>query len=428
MNITDETETLLWAMRPAIDLSHLRGPLPSSISDLAPEKRPFRPATHLILDSFFVATETVNQARALERVAHRGVPIELDLPGEDDRARLFGSPALALAQRRIAETLNGRVPAAVIDSFENQLYKVVVALSIYRGFDLSRFSGVLVSTQHSPIMRALFIAAEEQGVPVIYVPHAPVAVNSAYRDLPVAYAGLRGPGEVEFYARELAVPRTQLDIVGNLGSDVLSAPMPSIDPASPGVVALSPHPAETIRRVFAAVSSPQLGATTVAPHPRSDLPEVQALMPSGWRIDTEHRTLDLLHTGVPFMFQLSSGVAWESAALGIPTATIRLDESPVNYPFLDDEAVFPSVFTPADAAAFVADARAGRIDRAALRKHAVHWCALDGASAAAELERVLAHVATGGAQAHARRLHDGWAAGGAALAYSSIAHTPVAPS
>ncbi|MBO1900592.1 hypothetical protein J4H92_01350 [Leucobacter weissii] len=428
MRASTEAETLLWCMRPPLDLLHLRGPLPEKIAALRPEERPFRPATHSRFRSHLVVTETVNQARALERlIAAEAEALPIEAPSEAARAPVLDAKAVSAAQRRMLHAISRRpgeaVSAGVSDSLVNQLYKVALALDLYRGMDLRAYRGVLVSTQHSPIIRALIVAANEQAVPVVYVPHAPAADNSAYLDLPVGYAGLRGRGEREFYSAALGVPATLLDEVGNLASDVLSSPVPSLRPDAPGILALSPHPAPTIRRIFEAVAGDGLGPMAVAPHPRSDLDELRELLPAGWTLREDVRTIDLLAEGAPFLFHFSSGVAWESAALGVPTATVRLDDAPVSYRFLADERVAPAIRTPDDARGFAERARRGEVDRGALRDHAVAWCAVDGGAAAERLRELLERADGAGRPA---RLSDGWARGGAAVRRSWIDGTKAA--
>ncbi|MHA3684247.1 hypothetical protein ACXR2T_09165 [Leucobacter sp. HY1910] len=423
----DAAETLLWCMRPAIDLCHLRGPLPDKLRTLPPEQRPFRPANHAQYNGFLVVTETVNQARAVDPLtADTATPIEVQAPTESARQRVLGAKNVRGAQKRLRKALESRLDIAVADSLENQLFKVALAYSIYQGMNLREYAGVLISSQHSPIMRALAAAAREQQVPVVYVPHAPVATNGAYLDLPVTYAGLRGEGERDFYAERLLVESNALDTVGNLASDVLAAPMPDIDLTGPGVLALSPHPEATIRSIVEAVAGEEMGPMVIAPHPRSDRAVIDALLPTGWAVYEGDRTLDLLRTGPPFLFQFSSGVAWESAALGIPTATVRLSEDAVNYPFLEDESVYPAIRRAADATSFAQRARRGEIDRVALREHALRWCEHDGAAARNALAQLLDRVRSQGAAGRPAQIHDGWGKAGVALSGSWLADTPVA--
>ena len=423
----DEAETLLWCMRPAIDLCHLRGPLPEKLRATPPAQRPFRPAKHSQFNGFLVVTETVNQARAVEPLtAEAAVPLEVQAPTETERERVLGTKNVRGAQKRLRQTLENRVETAVTDSLENQLFKVALAYSIYQGMNLRQYAGILISSQHSPIMRALAAAAREQNVPVVYVPHAPVAANGAYLDLPVTYAGLRGEGERSFYTQRLGVTSSSLDIVGNLASDVLAGPMPEIDRFGHGVLALSPHPEATIRSLFETVAGDDIGPMLVAPHPRSDRATIDALLPRGWAVYEGERTLDLLRTGPAFLIQFSSGVAWESAALGIPTATVRLEEDAVNYPFLEDERVYPPIRSSADATVFVQRARSGEIDRDTLREHALRWCENDGEAARDTLAQLLNRVRADGVAGRPAQIHDGWGKTGVAVSGSWIAGTPAA--
>ncbi|MFD5601040.1 hypothetical protein ACFWHR_13410 [Leucobacter sp. NPDC058333] len=396
--------------------------------DTAPAARKYPSANHVRFGRFLAVTETVNQERALTRLL-AGVeqPIHVETPDEQHREALLQDPAIDEAISRFTSALHGRVSEAVVKSFENQVYKVAVALHRYRLMDLSGFAGILVSTQHSPIIRALCVAAREQSVAVVYVPHAPAAINNAYLDLPVHYVGLRGAGERAYYETELGVAPSDLRVVGNLSSDILDAPSPAIEPTGPGVLALSPHSDKIMRRIFDAVGASGLGPMTIAPHPRSDIRQIRDFMPTDWSLFTGARTLDLLLEGPAFVLQFSSGVAWESAALGIPTATIRLDRSPVNYPFLADEQVYPSLFAPEDTRRFVSAARSENIDRAALRKHAIQWCAVDGPEAMYRLFDLLDEVALTSDAGQLPYLHDGWSAGGAAISRSWLASTEVSP-
>ena len=423
-----DVEALLWCMRPTLDLYRLRQPLPESVRKIPVVERSFRPAEHVRFGRFLVVTETTNQWRAVERlVSSATLPVAVPVPSAADREETFTALGVSNAIERMAVALDGRVDAPVRESLENQLYKVALALRNARALDLGSFAGVLVSTQHSPIIRALLVAAREQSAPVVYVPHAPVADNGAYWDLPVSYAGLRGRGEQDYYRDQLGISPNDVDIVGNLATDVLSRPMPPIDADAPGVLAVSPHAEEITRALFSTIGSRDLGPMIVAPHPRSDLDQLRAIMPSDWRLHEGGRTLDLLRGGAPFLFQFSSGVAWESAAFGIPTATIRLADDPVNYPFLANETIYPPIRSSEDAQRFAHAARAHLVDRRSLRHHAEQWCARDAEPAMRALFSLLDRVAAAPREDEPHIIHDGWVGGGAALGRSWIAGTAVAP-
>ena len=58
------------------------------------------------------------------------------------------------------------------------------------------------------------LAAREAGIATVYIPHAPVISDARLVDLPVDYAGLRGPAEVDHY-EALGAPGERLAVVGN---------------------------------------------------------------------------------------------------------------------------------------------------------------------------------------------------------------------
>lgn len=258
-------------------------------------------------------------------------------------------------------------------------------LRVARRMNLGRYRFVAVSSQHAPYLRAFLWEAARLGVPTLYVPHAPVADNALYLDLPTSAVGLRGPAEVALYAKELGVPPQRLAVVGNPASDVLRAAIPAIPPDVPGILALSPQPVEVIERIVRTVEAAELGALRVAPHPRSDIAALRELIPASWRIEEGRRTLDVLSEGAPFLLQHSSGVAWEAAALGIPTAEISLDGGEPNYHFLKEGTMFPPVRTPESISAFVRAASTLPERREEIREYARSWCAIDGADSRAAL-------------------------------------------
>ncbi|MEV8337709.1 hypothetical protein [Leucobacter sp. NPDC077196] len=424
-NPTDDVERLLWCIRPAVDITHLHAPLPEKMVQQHPTAWPYREASLRTAEHHLVVTETVNQERSLAPVFEGG-PRSLPPLSAGEGTEAVESEVVREVRSRLRRALSNEEPLLVA-ALEHRLYKAARAHMQFRRLDLSAYRGLVVATQHSSSVRAAILAAEEQGTPVTYIPHAPVAGNPVYLDLPASTAGLRGVGESDYYSRELGIPAASLDVIGNLGSDLLETPAPAIRPGAPGILALSPHPSETLERMFSLVSDASIGELIVAPHPATQLKDVRPLMRPGWQLAEGWRTMDLLTEGPAFLLHLSSGVAWESAALGIPTATIRLDQTPVNYPFLVDESVYPSIFTSSEAASFVARARGGVIDRSALLAHARRWCSFDGVEAKERLRVLLRRNPGESAESQTRCLHDGWSAGGAALARSWIASTPVAP-
>lgn len=423
-----DVEALLWCLRPALDLDGTRGPLNLKLRLRPPASRirPLhRPARY---ESFILLSTTLNQRRALGRVIRQNsteAPIaEME---EREQRLLLASASVKRARRLISAALRPRVGLGVRAAFDLLTNSTASALEMYRRADLRAFSGAIVSTQHDPVVRAFVLAAQEQSVPTIYVPHAPVASNNVYHDLPFMYAALRGEAERKYYESALQIESGALDVSGNLASKILHRRLPKLHLKSAGVLAVSPLPEAQLQSVVDTVHDRGLGKMIVAPHPRSDMKVLRKLVPADWTIHTEGRTLDLLKKGPPFLLQLSSGVAWEGAALGIPTANVRLGDSPPNYPFLLNETIFPSIRTSEEAGKFAEGARRGIHDRMALRNHALEWCSTDGEDAGDQFHELLNRVAAHSASSRPVRLHDGWGRKGVGLVGSWLENSPVAP-
>jgi len=277
-------------------------------------------------------------------------------------------------------------------------------LERYARLDLSRYRFVLLPRQSHPIVRALILMAEEQGIPTVFLPHSPMTTWQV--DLPFSYAGLRGDAERELVVARLAADPARILVVGNPATTVLEDPMPPLRADLPGVLAVSPDPEPVLRHVIELLQQGGLDRVLVAPHPRSDLSVLRRLMPHGWEMHRGNRTLELLRQGAPWMIQMSSGVAWEAAALGIPTADVRWNGREPDYPFLADETVFRSLRNPDDVVRFIATV--SEFDREQSRVHARAWSAVDGAEAVTRIRAFLSDI-----DGPRPRIADGWAPGGA---------------
>lgn len=212
---------------------------------------------------------------------------------------------------------------------------------------------VFVSTQHDSRVRAWLLAAQSLDIPSVYIPHAPVANNNFYHDLPVSHAALRGQAEVDYYRDHLNLTDPRVVAVGDVSLESDNPLKQAYDPNLPGILALSPVPKERLELIVSLVVEADLKSLVVAPHPRSDINMLRELTPAAWRINIGERTADLMARGAAFVIQSSSGVALESAALGIPTANLVLNDEIPNYPLhLDPQLVTP-VSTGEELAAFV---------------------------------------------------------------------------
>ena len=243
---------------------------------------------------------------------------------------------------------------------------------------------LLVSNQHLSGHRAALRLASNSGMPTFYVPHAPVADNDMYRDLPVTTAALRGRLEVDHYSM-LGAPRQRLHSAGNPAVSQLAPPRYLNGPV---VLALSSWPHDRMKAVIDLVKHGIGGHTNVvvAPHPRNRRSAVRRLLPRGWSINSG-RTLDLLAEGPRLLIQHSSGIAWEGLYVGVPTVQIQLDSEAPNYPLIAEPYV-RTVRSAAELHEMAATLPEG-IDRAGLRDWALRWCATVGADATRRIVDVL---------------------------------------
>ena len=140
----------------------------------------------------------------------------------------------------------------------------------------------VVATTHSAHARALVLAAREAGIATIYIPHAPVISDARLVDLPVDYAGLRGPAEVDHY-EALGAPGERLAVVGNAA---LGEQGPGPSEAAPARAGAG-HRRGRSRGLRATIELAHsvLGERCVlSPHPRTDHDSLRELMPDGWRL------------------------------------------------------------------------------------------------------------------------------------------------
>jgi hypothetical protein len=310
----------------------------------------------------------------------------------------------------LAEAVAGALEGCDATGNHGFLYRTLLrsarALAQAEAILESRRPAVLVAaTQHDASVRAFLLAARRRSIPTAYVPHAPVANNLWYKDLPFDHAGLRGDAEVEFYA-DLGADRTRLTVVGNAAvRDVLPPP---IDITSPPVLAVSPDPVDELAALVATVQAAIPGPVIVAPHPRSDLRLLRRLVPITWSIWRDGPTFDLLKLGPPCVIQHSSGVAWEALALGLPTIDLRLSDDPPNYPLIAEPYVLPAngALELKEALKVARSTASSAADRDRLVGWALHWCSFSGPEAA---ERLATFVAAASADGSRSPLLDGWA-------------------
>lgn len=346
-----------------------------------------------------VATRSPNEERALAPIL--GTQPDLrPVRGNAVPGAAVLEPATASTRRRIDAFLAQQGRSELRASWHHAAHMTARELRRLAALDLTGCRFLLISRQTHPLLRALILTAERQGVPVVYLPHSPLTRFQI--DLPVSYAALRGEAERDWVVANADASPNRIAVVGNPATDVTRLAPRAL--RLPGVLAVSPDPEPALRRLIGMLTDAGLSEVILAPHPRSDLAMLERLLPDGWTLHRAGLTVNLLALGPRWVIQCSSGIAWESAVLGIPTGDVRLDDRQPDYPLLEDP-VFPVLRSTDDVRIFAATSASA--DRDELRAHARAWCATDGRDAVARVTELLSQIGHPG-----ERIVDAWAPGG----------------
>lgn len=286
--------------------------------------------SYALVDEVLYIATTSNQSRVLEAISGRTIKAE--------RMSLGRAAAQAELERHRTVHRAKRARVDDVSALKVEASAVVLgwgarALQASKGA-ISQLAPkcVVAATQHSAIIRSFLLNAERFGIPTVYFPHAPVARNLAYADLPFTAAGLRGQAEVELYASWGAAPE-KLHTVGVPSQDSYQAATATLGHP---ILALSPWSQDVVRKVFNFVGKALAGPVCVAPHPRTSQ-DVLTGLPSGWYLNPYKSTQELLSKRqAPVVIQASSGVAWEAVAMGHPVIQLDIPEIGRNYPFITE--------------------------------------------------------------------------------------------
>lgn len=284
------------------------------------------------------------------------------------------------------ERLSRRFAEAVFD-YANLRER---ALRLFQAPDGPRV--LVVATQHGSATRAILSAALDVGsVRTVYVPHAPLARNVFYHDLPVHWALLRGPREVSTY-QELGAAASGLSSCGD----------PTIEPprttsrsdATKVVFAASSENPNVLAEQISVLRDADLPEVEVCPHPRMrERGDLMSLFPREWARNPLRSTFDRLATSpVHAVVQQQSGVGLEALSLGIPVINLLAPGEQNNYYFLDSEHVTPVSSTEQLVEALDAKSigTAADWDR---RRYAAEWTGISGRAATemiiGQIERIV---------------------------------------
>lgn len=261
------------------------------------------------------------------------------------------------------------------------------------------FSVLVIANQHLSDARGSILAAREFGVPSIYIPHAPLADNVEYADLPTDWVGLRGIAEFDYYSRRGAI-RGRTVIVGDPSQDIIHVPS---ELSGSLVLALSPWPPVLLKRMMRMVDSATAPRTNVvlAPHPRSNRRRLRKMMPPHWDL-WEDSTQRLLDKGPRAVIQHSSGVSWDALRRGIPTVELRMDQKLPNYPAIQAPYVHfvSTVEELQDVVRNLDSTLPTDLARDDSIAWARRWCAYEGAAATERAVHLVRRVEECGQAAH----------------------------
>ena len=275
-------------------------------------------------------------------------PVIDELARVSEPAKPFNLPALgpvqAIAAQRSARqahrVLKGWLRASGLtepDGIEEELAKAEILLR--QGADSDLCGGgirvLVVASQHNNPTRAVIAAAHgaPDGPATVYLPHAPVADNPFYRDLPVHYALLRGPSEVDFY-RACGIEDT--DAIRIVGQPGLPSPLDVAVPEADHVVYAATSYAEDVLQADIEVIQRSVERPVeVCPHPRMSPEFCAEVFPAEWIVHPPGRTLQVLkERGASVVIQHGSGVGLEVLGLGVDVIDLCPSEERPNYPYL----------------------------------------------------------------------------------------------
>lgn len=359
--------------------------------------------------SILVASTSWQNMRVLRPVVEElegryGQATRVQLPSLSLKEILGCRRAAAIATRQLGHLLEHLHARVQHDLAEEASQVAVLRARTARLFESDTFTAMLVATQHNAATRSLLVAAHEAGgVRSVYIPHAPVADNDAYRDLPTHFALLRGPAEVDFYL-ELDGCDGLLCVVGDPS---ISAEAGSLPPRNGPVVFVGTTGERSeLEAMVRVVRDSGIGPIEVAPHPRTKGSVFDGLYPASWRVNQFPSTYERLEReGASLVVQFSSGTGLEALRLGLPVVEMcHRDERP-NYPYLKEPEVrIASTSDELHAVANQIDLSGAAAERRVA--YANTWCSQVGAPASAAAADAVERCLEG--PVPSRLLYDGW--------------------
>lgn len=187
---------------------------------------------------------------------------------------------------------------------------------------------LMLASQHNLAGRALLWSSQRSGVPTIYIPHAPTALNASYRDLPFSCALLRGEADREFY-EAIGADSKRLFVIGDpsLEDPVESRPH---NGGTPTIIVAPSNWALTQVEWFMKGVQQATGTILVTPHPGSDLDDLRSVLSPTAELLVGVRSIDVIGQAPCVVIQCRSGVGLEALSLGVPVIEFRqADQGPL---------------------------------------------------------------------------------------------------
>lgn len=338
--------------------------------------------------------------------------------GRPERYRLPRlGPAEAVASQRVARRAHRNLSSWLRETgipepvgIEEELAKAEIMFRRGAAADFRDDGiGVLVTaSQHNSPIRAVIAAAggAPDGPASCYIPHAPVADSPFYRDLPVHYALLRGPAEVDLYRCWGVDDFERVHVVGQPG--LPRPPGKVAESAAHVLYAASGHADRVLRADIEVILRGVERPVEVCLHPRMSLSDARELFPDEWTVHPPGKTLDVLHARGAFaLIQHGSGVGLEALSAGVDVIDLCPAGERPNYPYLARPHVqlVSNEIELESAIDAVPSRRVGQEERI---RHAQSWCsAFDPEASAATAAAIRAMAAK---SRPGKVLLDGWGA------------------
>jgi hypothetical protein len=224
------------------------------------------------------------------------------------------------------------------------------------------------------------------------MPHAPVANNPWYHDLPMHWALLRGSAEKTVY-ENLGSDPNRVRLIGDPSFE--AATSKSTIPVSEHRVlyAVSAEDENSLSGDVCLVTDAGCREVVVSMHPRlRGRADLQRLFPKNWAINELPSTYQLMISRPPVaVIQHGSGLGLEALSLGLPVIDICNPGRSPNYHYLNSPLI-PSVSTSDQLRNVIAEVDLRPEAKRERRMYANRWVGATGEEAAIMAARAISEI------------------------------------